>query len=169
MSLNSLASRHAVRPANIAAARADAQPAEQKDAFEPLTRYLPTETITGFVAAIAASVNAPEISLPGGPLYVPWLLYGLFTVLTPATYLALAYAKQREAERQAGAPPAPFAPHPWPLAAATIAFLIWALSIKGVLLDSDLAKWGGLIAVAAILVSSLLSLVDHVLNLKASS
>jgi hypothetical protein len=34
--------------------------------------------------------------------------------------------------------------------------------------DGDLARWGGLIAVAAILVSSLLSLVDRVLNLTAA-
>ncbi|ADG11735.1 hypothetical protein B7G68_16895 [Caulobacter segnis] len=162
MSLNSLATRHAVRPANIAA-RADGQPAEQKDAFEPLTRYLPTETITVFVAAIAASVDTPALTLAGTPLHVPWLLYGLFAVLTPATYLALAYAKQREAERQAGASKAPFAPHLWPPIAATIAFLIWALSIRGVLPDGALKTWGGLIAVAAILVSSLLSLADRVL------
>jgi hypothetical protein len=35
--------------------------------------------------------------------------------------------------------------------------------------DSGLGKWGGLLAVAAIVVSSLLSLVDRVLNLKPAA
>lgn len=168
MSLSSLATRQAIRAPNVAAL-VGSPPAVQKDVFEPLTRYLPTETITLFLAAIAAGVQTPSIDIGGIELHTSLVLYAGFALLTPTLYLGLAYVKQREAERQAGVSKAPFRPHPWPPIAATIAFLIWALSLKGVMSDSGLGKWGGLLAVAAIVVSSLLSLVDRVLNLKPAA
>ncbi|MGH1558084.1 hypothetical protein ACRAWD_10400 [Caulobacter segnis] len=86
-------------------------------------------------------------------------------VLTPTIYLLTALAKQREAERQAGAPPQAFSPHAWPPIAALIAFVVWAFSVQGLLAAGQMETWGALIAFAAVFVSSLLSLVDRVLGL----
>lgn len=170
MSLNSLARRHASSRSVIGPAHAPgggqpppSPPAGEKgDVFEALSRYLPAETITLFLAGIAAVATMKD-----PPKDLGLWLYAGFAVLTPVMYLALAYAKQREAERAAGQPPAPFEPHPWPPAAATIAFLVWALSIEGVLSQALMTSWGELVGLAAILVSGLLALADRVFALDA--
>ncbi|HJV42573.1 hypothetical protein [Caulobacter sp.] len=170
MSLNSLARRHADNRSIRGPAHAPGggQPpgpppaGEKGDVFEALSRYLPAETITLFLAGIAAVATMTH-----PPERLGLWLYAGFAVLTPVMYLALAYAKQREAERATGQPPAPFTPHPWPPTAATIAFLVWALSIKGVLPEAWMTAWGELVGLAAIVVSGLLALADRVFGLDA--
>jgi len=168
MSLVRLARESAARAgrrANPAAAAAAPAPAPPTDPFDQLVRYLPTETITLFVAAMAALATRPD----GAPDWLNgWTFYWLFAGLTPLLFLALAYLKQREEEAGSGQPPAPFRPHWWPPIAAFIAFLVWALSIQG-LLDAETMKgWGGLIAFGALSVSTVLSLVDRLVGLPRS-
>jgi len=166
MSLNSLARRQAASRSSGDALHAPGggQPpppppaGEKGDVFEALSRYLPAETITLFLASIAAVA-----AMKDPPKDLGLWLYAGFAVLTPVMYLALAYAKQREAKQKSGS----FKPHPWPPVAATIAFLVWALPIKGVLPEAWMAAWGELVGLAAILVSGLLALTDRVFGLDA--
>jgi hypothetical protein len=151
---------HAVPPTRLAQKTAAAVSPKQ-DGFELLTRYLPTETITLFVAALSAYATLPaavqaQVS--------PWALYAGFAALTPALLLALTYIKQREAEAASGAPPQPFRPHPWPPIASLIAFLVWALSVPGLPPDEVAKAWGGFIAFGALSISTLLSLVDRAIG-----
>lgn len=173
MSLNSLASRHA---AGTQAARmrmaASPPPAGSTppsgDAFETIARYLPAETMTLFIAAIAAITTLTDPVVEQLREVLPKAAYGVFAVLTPTIYLLTAFAKQRAAERQAGTPPQPFRPHPWPPTAALIAFLVWAFSVQGLLNAGQMETWGALIGFAAVFVSSLLSLVDRALGLPST-
>lgn len=164
MSLVRLAQESAARAVQRAAPAAAAAPPPPapSDPFEQLVRYLPTETITLFVAAMAALATRPD-DAPGW--LDRWTFYWLFAGFTPLLFLALAYLKQREAEQGSGQPPAPFRPHWWPPTAAFIAFLVWALSIQGLLDAGTMEDWGGLIAFGALSVSTVLSLVDRLVGL----
>lgn len=175
MSLNSLARRHAAgTQAGRSLQAAPAPPAgstpeeKRKKAFETLGRYLPAETMAMFPAAIAIILAAPlPASLASQDMrqVLLWGAYWVFATLTPVIYLLLARAKQREAEQQAGTPPQPFRPHPWPPTAAFIAFLVWAFSVTDFTTAGEMRAWDPVIAFAAVFVSSLLSLVDRVLGL----
>src|SRR5687767_15346620 len=71
------------------------QPPEEN--FELLAKYIPTETITLFVAAVSAMQAIvklePQFRLD------PWVAYWVFAALTPLIVLVLAYAAFREAAR----------------------------------------------------------------------
>ncbi|MET0273019.1 MAG: hypothetical protein ABW360_08520 [Phenylobacterium sp.] len=129
----------------------------QSNSFDALVRYIPTETITLFVASMAARAT---LSSELQAQFSPWVFYWAFALLTPVIFLLLAYIKHRET----GAPP-PFRPHPWPPTAAFIAFVVWALSIPGVLAPATAEQWGAFTAFGALSVSMILSLVDRLVGL----
>jgi hypothetical protein len=152
MSLSSLA--RVAMPRRPAAAPGDPErvrapgPAASPDGFDALAKYIPTETVTLFVAAMA--VREPLAKLKVGT----WDLYFAGAALTPILLLLIVYGRHR----QSGAI-GHFRPHPWPIAAALIAFLVWALSVPGLLADSS----GQLLAAfGAVFVSTLLSLLEPV-------
>lgn len=131
-------------------AAAVAQP-DADDRFDLLTKYIPTETLTLYVAAMAAE---PAISAASGNRIAPVHLYATGAVLTPLILLLATYGKQR-----ASGTTEPFRPHPWPYVAALIAFLVWGLSVPGLLEDTNgqiLAGFG------AVLISTLLALTEPV-------
>lgn len=166
MSLLTLSAEQAARAVALTRAPGAGAPSRQ-DPFDILSRYLPTETITLFAAAMAGVASLPKAVPAWGHGRQGWVMYATFAVLTPVLFLALSYIKQREAEIEAGQAPHPFRPHPWPPIASCIAFLVWALSIQGVVNDPQVLKeWGGLIAFSALTVSTVLSLIDRVLGLK---
>jgi RsiW-degrading membrane proteinase PrsW (M82 family) len=175
MSLTSLARRHAARtPASrtlltTSAPAAGSTAADNRaKAFETLGRYVPTEIVTVFTAAIAAIATIDPTANPAQHQLrevLPWVAYGVGAALTPTIYFLIALAKQREAERQAGTPPQAFRPHLWPPTAALIAFLVWAFSITGFIALEQMKTLDAVVAFAAIFVSSLLSLVDRALGL----
>lgn len=135
MSLATLAQKQ--EPSISRNARADPPP----NGFEMLTRYIPTETITLYVGAMAAR---DEIASATG-LGV-WGIYWVFALLTP-TLLALLLRRQE--------PPKPVTW--WPLFASCVAFLVWAMSVPG---HPVADEWKALPAFAALLVSTLLSLLE---------
>jgi len=152
MSLSRLASQQVARtiaggpPVAAAVARPDAD-----DRFDLLTKYIPTETLTLYVAAIAA---LPAITVASGGTVEAIHVYAAGAVLTPIILLLASFGKLR-----ASGSPAAFRPHPWPYAAALIAFLVWALSVPGLLRGDDqqiLAAFG------AVLVSTSLALLEPI-------
>ena len=161
MSLSSLAARDVARAAGPSALKAaDARSPAADDRFEVLTRYIPTETITLFVAAMSVQTMMVELWSPLGP----WVLYWTFAALTPVIQLLLTYLKQREAEADAAQPKAAFRPHPWPVAAALIAFLVWALSVIVQPLENADA-FRAVAAVGALFISTVLSVGDRIAKL----
>ncbi len=151
MSLSRLASQQVARDVagTIHASSAAASP-DKDDRFDLLTKYIPTETLTLYVAAMAA-LSAITATFPDiGALH----LYIGGAVLTPVILLLAGYGKQRAAGSTAT-----FRPHPWPLFASLVAYLVWALSVPG-FLDEDNEKI--LAGFGAVLVSTLLSLLEPV-------
>jgi hypothetical protein len=160
MSISTLARRpRRASPGNAGAVpETEAATGTPRDNFDALTRYIPTETITIFVAA-AGAMNALKDVWPGVEM---WMLYTGCAVLTPLIYWAVAYGRHNQANDGT-----PFRFAIWEPVAATIAFLVWALSVPGVLALADpkaAASAQTLAAVAAVLVSALLSLVEAMLR-----
>ncbi|MEA2993617.1 MAG: hypothetical protein QOD40_2537 [Alphaproteobacteria bacterium] len=128
--------------------------------FEALTKYVPTETITIFVALMSAlqaiaklKPNAFDMS------FWAWIIYVACAILTPVLVWAIAYAAFREAARKTGAANDSFVRPTFRMIAATIAFLIWALAVPG-LLDSAIGQI--LAGVGAVVVSTFLSLGEKI-------
>lgn len=153
MSLSRLASQQVARTVGPFAAAADAAVAQpdKDDRFDLLTKYIPTETLMLYVAAMAI-LPAIESSLGIGAA----ALYIGGAVLTPLMFLLAALGKlrmSRSTER--------FRPQPWPPIAATIAFLAWALSVPGFLTNQNDQILAGF---AALVVSTLLGLLDAIVQ-----
>ena len=143
MSLSRLASQQVQRDGGGVGVQAApvAQP-DGDDRFDLLTKYIPTETITLFVAAMAAQ-KPLAASIPG---VNPTTLYVAGAVLTPVALLVATLGKQRLAGVKGTL-------HPWPFIASLIAYLIWALSVPGMVSGDDgrLAAAFGALLVATVL------------------
>lgn len=115
----SFARAKAVSPAGAAAdAGAPSPPADtRKQAFESLTKYIPTETITLFVAAMAA---APALQQALAFLK-PQLLYWAFAILTPILFVLFKLSQGETLTLDKGTV--------FDLVAATVGYLVWALSV----------------------------------------
>jgi hypothetical protein len=157
---------------NIEAGRADdlrtalqpvaAEPPLEKTkpstALDALVKYIPTESVTLYVAATAAmsSLTAAFPSLTPGRLY-----WG-FVVFTPILFLLIYIGKRRSQNLR-------FLPESvrdwpwWKLFAATVAFLFWALAIPPLV-----SMPAGQVASAfgALLVSTLLTVLGGVFEPK---
>lgn len=177
MSLNSLTSdelRHervsapatvAAGPGEVAADAAPPRVTEEDNkvtsALEMLTKYIPTESITLYVAAVSA---APAIASITGGKVTGVILYWGFAILTPLLLLLVLMSKRASD----GQPPVPERWPWWKLVAATIAFLVWALAVP----NNPYTQGDAAAVVAgfgAILISSLLSLLEPLFDRPASS
>lgn len=153
MSLSTLARPpRKAAPFNVERAPGGGGNADPGDRFDALTRYIPTETITIFVAA-AGAIGAIQDVWPG---VSAWALYIGCAVLTPLIFWAVAYGRHHQAN---DAKPFTFAV--WEPVAATIAFLVWALSVPPLL---STPSQHTLAAVGAVLVSALLSLLEPIFS-----
>jgi hypothetical protein len=153
--------RTAVQP--IAAA-SPLQKTSGTTALDGLIKYIPTESITLYLAATSAFSSWTKSSATSGvkaaPTLDPMYLYWGFVVLTPILFL-LIYSGKRHSQNL---PLLPDAIGDWPwwkLSASTIAFMVWALAVPP-LVDSDLGKIA--VAFGALLVSTLLSLIGAVVE-----
>lgn len=140
---------------------ATAQPVQETQAtsaLDSLVKYIPTESITLYVATIAALGALTALS---GNAITATEVYWAFGILTPILFL-LIYAGKR---RSNGLPPLP-SPREfpwWKLIASTIAFLTWALAVPGgPYLQGDAG--GPVAALAALFISTLLSVLAAVIE-----
>lgn len=138
------------------AAASPVQPTPGSSALDGLVKYIPTESITLYVAAVAAIDRITEA--------FPWLtkycLYWGFVGLTPILFLLVYMGKRRSQ----GLPVLPQQPIQWPwwkLFACTVAFAFWALAVPPLVM-SDGGKF--VAAFGALLVSTLLSLIGAVVE-----
>lgn len=189
MSISSLttraASRHlravhetAEQPAATEAERraAEAESRELVDStrvargLSALTRFIPTEVITLYVGFVSATPAIKDLNLVEQPHQVPTYLYWLSLLLvTPAVFLGMYLLKVVAVQKQAKVPPRlpelrtwPW----WPLAAAMIAFAIWALAVptEPALLPGKRESLGVVLAILAAVVSGCLAAVDRFLR-----
>lgn len=119
------------------------------DGPQMLTRFIPTETITIYVGAMAARDQLASALHAG-----VWQIYWAGAALTPI----LQYLLMRRAHRLA-APTEPFRPGLFPFFASLVAFLMWALAVPG---NPAADRFSALPALGALMVSTFLSLLEPV-------
>lgn len=126
-------------------------------ALNVLTKYIPTEAVTLYVAAVSAS-SALESVFPNLGVEI---IYWSFAVLTPVIFL-LVYMNQRLSKKLRLMPKLAKWPW-WRMIAATVAYLVWALAVpNNPYITTDA---GAILAgVGAVFVSSFLSLLDGPAN-----
>jgi hypothetical protein len=93
-----------------------------QNALSALIEYLPSETITLYLAVASALTTLQRFFVDLTAVHVYWTFAGL----TPLLYLVI-YASQRQAAGESRFPRVRAWPW-WPMTAATVAFLAWALS-----------------------------------------
>lgn len=127
------------------------------EAINALTRFIPTEAITLYVAGVAA-LPAIEASITGLDAKT---LYWSFTALTPILFIVLMMGKRRSQGLSLLPKPKRL---PWfKLPAATVAFMVWALAIpSSPYLDGDSGKV--VAAFGALLVSTFLTLLEPIFS-----
>ncbi len=130
------------------------QPPEDNSRLDALASYIPTETITLYVATLSAKDSFKALVGGFNPLVVYWIFLALNLLL--AVVLAL---RQRVLQPPPAGTPQPSLPY-WRIVASTIAFAVWALWVPGnEVLKGDPKTIGAAVALGALFVSTLLNLV----------
>lgn len=158
--------RMAVQP--IAAA-SPVQKTSGANTLDGLVKYIPTESITLYLAATTAfsslTKTPPTPGVKAAPTLDPMCLYWGFVALTPILFLLIYLGKRRS--QNLPLLPGTIGGWPWwKLIASTIAFMVWALAVPP-LVEGDLGKI--VVAFGALLVSTLLSLIGGVVEPEPAS
>jgi hypothetical protein len=125
-------------------------------ALDGLVRYIPTESVTLYVAATSA-ISSLTAAFPS---VTPQRLYIAFVVLTPILFLLIYVGKRRG--QGLSYMPAEMTSWPWwKLIASTVAFGFWALAVPP-LVSGDAGKF--LAGFAAVLVSTMLGLFGKIFD-----
>lgn len=149
-------------------APAPAPAPDENENFEALTKYIPTETITLFVAAVGAwdAIRRLDTAAQSGPSLlspdtISWMIYAVFAILTPLLVWLSAYSSYWRARKALpeGTEPAAFVMPKFRMVAALIAFLVWALAVPGLLSGP---VWQIVGPLAALVVSTFLSLFEPI-------
>jgi len=125
---------------------------ESPNGMESLTRYIPVETITIYVAAMASLDQLAKLS----SFITPWMIYCIMAVLTPVILMLLVYREQKIAGDAID-----IKKRAWPIFASFLAFLVWGLSVPGHPVAADTS---GLFALLAMVLSTFLALFDPIWN-----
>lgn len=147
------------------------QSAELKTALTNLARFIPTETVTIYLAAVSA-VAAITQSIGKEPMVAAndkWIVdifnqtfiyWVTAIVITPTIFLLIRAISQAKQNKKS------FADFPyWKLTASVIAFLIWGLAIpNNPYTESHIAQFA--FAFLAIIVSFFLELIDTLFEAK---
>jgi hypothetical protein len=125
-------------------------PPVDDDRFDMLTKYIPTETVTLYIAAMAIKDQLASLRLGITPISI----YVAGAVLTPLILFLIAYGKARASGGIFSA-----ISLAWPASAAVIAYLVWALAIPGLIDNPAIMVVAGF---GAVLVSTFLALFEPV-------
>ncbi len=164
MSLNSLtneelvrreAPEEGVREFGAPAPTAESNPVS--NALSALSKYIPTEVITLYVALVGVTAALPE----GQTFITQRTLYWVFGAATPLLLLLLFWSKLATDGKEI-----PFAPLRWPwwkMIASFAAFMIWALAVPGS--PYVTAESGAVLAgFGAVVVSFFLSVLEPIIQ-----
>jgi hypothetical protein len=145
MSVNTLAVEAAAKSGAIP------QPPTRNDVLTGLTKYIPTESVTLYVATVSSLVALK------GTCLTPTITYWFFVCFTPVLMLLLFLNQLAIAGKvwKISVAQWPW----WRIIASTVAFAVWALAVPGNPLKFADATVSGVIAgLAALFVSTLLNL-----------
>ncbi len=123
---------------------------DNKQPFEELTRYIPLEAVTIFLALVSLINGLKELGRPIGALdsFDAYLFGGI--VILPFVVWLVKKAKERQDGVRTGFPW-------WPLIAGLLAYAVWGMTVPGVFDDPVMHV---VAAPMAIIVSKLLSLIE---------
>jgi RsiW-degrading membrane proteinase PrsW (M82 family) len=116
-------------------------------AVEVVTRYVPTEIVTAYVAVATLVIR------PGGPRTAQWVVFYVFFVLTPVMVWLFSATRARSAGE-----PLPWHPGRWPvfeLVIATVSFVLWAFALPSTPFE-DFTWYQAVYGAAALIIGSLL-------------
>ena len=129
-------------------------PPPPNNALSMLIKYIPTESVTLYVAAVSA---AP--ALKAVEPRIEMKLYYFFGLLTPILFALILIGKRKAA---GGNQPGTFKNWPWwKTIAATIAFFVWALAVPGSP-DIPYDTSGAIAGVFALFISTFLSILEPI-------
>lgn len=145
----------------VAAAGAIPKPPSKDDTLAALTKYIPTESLTLYVATVSSQKALTTL--------LPWLTAGVaywfFFVVTPGIMLGLFVRKLAVAGKN-------WKIHPkdwpwWKMFASAIAFAVWALAVPGnPIIPANSAEGGVVAGLAALFVSTFLNLLSPLFEKK---
>jgi len=122
------------------------------NALSMLVKYIPTESVTLYVAAASAVPALKSLSINEKSIY--WF----FALLTPVLFALILIGKRKMAGVK------PLADWPWwKTIAATVAFFVWALAVPG---PPDISgdTSGAIAGVLALLISTFLSILEPIFD-----
>ncbi|HYG10633.1 MAG TPA: hypothetical protein VD835_11835 [Pyrinomonadaceae bacterium] len=125
-------------------------PTPNSNALGMLIKYVPTESITLYVAAASAAPTLKSLNIDEKSIY--WF----FGLLTPVLFALILIGKRKAVGVK------PLADWPWwKTVAATVAFFVWALAVPG---QPDIPgdTSGAIAAVLALLISTFLSILKPI-------
>lgn len=131
------------------------------NALESLVKYIPTESVTLYLAATSASGSLLVVM----PFFTPSFSYWFFAALTPILFLLILAAK-RKAQRFTPL----LKPRQWPwwkLTASLVAFLAWGLAVPSSPYSSDGLR-GAAVAFCALFISTILGLLEGIFETEPS-
>lgn len=142
---------------NNAPTRGDGNAPPPNNALSMLVKYIPTESVTLYVAAISAAAALKAV----WPAVTAESIYWFFALLTPVLF-ALIFIGKLKAKNQW--PLKSLAEWPWwKTFAATVAFLVWALAVPGNPYIKD-ATSGAVVGFFALFISTILSVLEQVFD-----
>ncbi|MBN1301965.1 MAG: hypothetical protein JW995_12185 [Melioribacteraceae bacterium] len=126
-----------------------------KDYFSLLTKYIPTESITLYVAFMSsAPLLKKELSF-----MTEAFIYWFLGILTPVMLLLMDYGKKKELKKINSE--YTYYPPVWEMTASFIAFLCWALAVPNTPYFSS--ETGGIVAaMLALFISTFLGILEPV-------
>jgi hypothetical protein len=142
------------QPLAMAVAREAYEENQVTNALSMLVKYIPTESITLYIAALSAGVALQKFS----PHITAKFIYWFFAILTPLLVLVIYFGKRKVAKLQPSVPRLGEWPW-WKTIAATIAFLVWALAVPGNPYVSEPLQ-SALVGFLAVFVSTILSVFE---------
>ena len=152
--------RNQERDTNRSAATTTTSDTGASNALSMLVKYIPTESITLYVAAIAAAPALATLRISTIAIY--WF----FGILTPILTLAIYFGKRRAAKLKPIPKPAEW---PWwETIAGTIAFLVWALAVPNNPYIEGQTQ-GAIAGFFAIFISTILSVFENVFKSPAEA
>lgn len=136
----------------------DDQNARVSNALSTLIKYIPTESITLYVAALSAVPALKTLSQQRINEYGVFWFFGIFT---PILFALILLGKRRAAGVK---PRAVLKDWPWwKNIAATIAFFVWALAVPGNPFVKGEAA-GAVVGFFAIFISTILSILEQIFD-----
>ncbi len=171
MSINSLTdneirkvlTRASREPLAKAAAREAFEDNQVTNALSMLVKYIPTESITLYIAALSAAAALKSFAY----FITTEFIYWFFAVLTPVLVLVIYFGKRKVAKLKPTVPNLLEWPW-WKTIAATIAFLIWALAVPSNPYINDPLQ-SALVGFLAVFVSTILSVLEPLFDRPAEA